>query len=52
MKLLYRVYKHQQINISSPIVLRIVKNSEKEQKTENAIELSGQTKDIKKKVII
>ena len=48
MKLLYRVYKHQQINISSPIVLRIVKNSEKEQKTENAIELSGQTKDIKK----
>jgi len=45
---LYRVYKQQEINLSSPIVLRIVENGNYKEKVEKVIELSEQREDIKK----
>ncbi|KHO62551.1 flagellar biosynthesis protein [Thermoanaerobacter sp. YS13] len=45
---MYRVYKQQEINLSSPIVLRIVENGNYKEKVEKVIELSEQREDIKK----
>ncbi|EMT40332.1 flagellar assembly protein FliH [Thermoanaerobacter thermohydrosulfuricus] len=45
---MYRIYKQREINLSSPVVLRIVENGNYKEKVEKVIELREQREDIKK----
>lgn len=48
MKLLYKIYKKQEIKISPPVVLKIVESPPKKRQTENPIEVFSQKESIQK----